>query len=170
MVGEIRDEETAVIAVQSALTGHLVFSTLHTNDSASTVTRLADMGIENYLISSTVIGVLAQRLVRELCKDCKEKHTISKEQMKQNGLSTTQIFTECGCPSCRDTGYSGRMGIFELMPISPSIQEAITSGATTRELKLLAIEEGMKTLREDAMDKVTAGITSLDEVNRVTGT
>lgn len=169
MVGEIRDAETAIIAVQSALTGHLVFSTLHTNDSASTVTRLADMGIENYLISSTIIGVLAQRLVRELCKDCKKGYTVSKEQMELLGLSTRDIFIEQGCPSCRDTGYSGRVGIFELMTISPAIQEAITGGANTRQLKLLSIEDGMKTLREDAIIKVAAGLTSLDEVNRVTG-
>ena len=169
MVGEIRDEVTAAIAVQSALTGHLVFSTLHTNDSASTVTRLCDMGVENYLISSTVIGVLAQRLVRQLCNHCKEKTIVTSEEMEFYELPSREVFTEKGCPKCRDTGYSGRMGIFELMSISPAIQEAITSGATTRELKLLSIEEGMKTLRNDAMLKVNQGLTSISEVNRVTG-
>jgi len=169
MVGEIRDGETAAIAVQSALTGHLVFSTLHTNDSASTVTRLADMGIENYLVSSTIIGILAQRLVRQLCTHCKKEVTLSDTDMNQYNLKSPDIFREHGCNICRDTGFTGRMGIFELMPISTAIQEAITSGATTRELKLISLKEGMLTLRDDALDKVGKGLTSLGEVNRVTG-
>jgi type II secretory ATPase GspE/PulE/Tfp pilus assembly ATPase PilB-like protein len=169
MVGEIRDEETAAISVQSALTGHLVFSTLHTNDSASTVTRLSDMGIENYLIASTVIGVLAQRLVRHLCPECKNPLTLSEQEKEETGLDNNIIYESKGCNHCRNTGYSGRLGIFELMTMSSSIQEAITAGATTREIKQISIKEGMETLRSDALKKVSSGVTSIAEVNRVTG-
>ena len=169
MVGEIRDLETAEISVQAALTGHLVFSTLHTNDSASTITRLADMGIEPYLISSTVIGILAQRLVRVLCPQCRVQLNLTEKERDELHLPSGVIFQEKGCPACRDTGYQGRIGIFELMPVDGEMSEAISGGRNSQELKNLAVARGMRTLRQDALIKVSRGVTSLHEVNRVTG-
>jgi general secretion pathway protein E len=147
MLGEIRDRETAVMAIQSALTGHMVFSTLHTNDAASAVTRLLDLGIEPYLVSSSLLAVLAQRLVRRICPDC------------SGGVS---------CPSCRGTGYRGREGIYELLVVTDPIRELIQARAHASTIRDAAVAEGMKLLREDGIRKVEAGITRPEEIERVT--
>ena len=173
LVGEIRDSETAEIAVQSALTGHLVFSTLHTNDSPSAITRLVDIGIEPFLISSSVNAVIAQRLVRVLCKDCREPKAYGREALGQIGmdlekLGESLIYTPGGCEKCIQTGYRGRVGIFEFMIMSDTLKRLILESHDTGAIKAQAIEEGMMTLQQDAGDKVLSGITSVDEAFRVT--
>jgi len=178
MVGEIRDLETAKIAVEAALTGHLVFSTLHTNDAASTVTRLAEMGIEPFLIASSVICVVAQRLVRVLCPSCKKPVTYRKRELQRlipdfpfdSGTGDDDpvtIYQAGRCISCNNTGYRGRRGVFEIMKISPRIRDMILTGRHAPEIKEVAIEEGMSTLRSDGLVKVKAGITSYEELLRV---
>ncbi|HOP62702.1 MAG TPA: type II secretion system ATPase GspE [Spirochaetota bacterium] len=172
MIGEIRDTETAEIAVQAALTGHRVFSTLHTNDAASGITRLVDMGVEPYLISSSVNAFLAQRLVRKICPHCKTAYKPSSQELSRAGITKSKIgnkslFKGKGCERCLNTGYSGRLGIFELMPISDKIRKLIMSGADASTIKEQAITEGMKTLLQDGIDKVLQGFTTLDEVLRV---
>lgn len=170
MVGEIRDLDTATIAVQAALTGHLVFSTLHTNDASSAVTRLINMGIESFLISASLAGVMAQRLVRMICEDCKESYEPSKAILKRWGLKEREgivFYRGRGCEACKGTGYRGRTGIFELMIIDDEIKEMIISSISTVALKKKAQEKGMRLLREDGLDKVLAGITSVEEVARV---
>jgi len=168
MVGEIRDEETAQIAVKAALTGHLVFSTLHTNDAPSTITRLADMGIERYLISSSVILVMSQRLVRRICPKCKIKDDTNPHQKEALGLQDVTIYRGKGCPECNDSGYKGRAAIFEIMPVRGKLIDMITHGAPTEELSKEAAKLGMSTLRESALSKVREGMTTLEEVTRVT--
>ena len=172
MIGEIRDKETAEIAVQAALTGHRVFSTLHTNDAPSGVTRLVDMGIEPYLISSSVNAFLAQRLVRKICPNCREAYKPSREEITKANISISQsnkikFYKGKGCDRCLNTGYAGRMGIFELMPVSDKIRKLIMSGADASEIKKQAIAEGMKTLIDDGIEKVLKGLTTLEEVLRV---
>ncbi|HOK91433.1 MAG TPA: type II secretion system ATPase GspE [Spirochaetota bacterium] len=172
MIGEIRDKETAEIAVQAALTGHRVFSTLHTNDAPSGVTRLVDMGIEPYLISSSVNAFLAQRLVRKICPNCREAYNPSREEITKANISISQsnkikFYKGKGCDRCLNTGYAGRMGIFELMPVSDKIRKLIMSGADASEIKKQAIAEGMKTLIDDGIEKVLKGLTTLEEVLRV---
>ncbi|MEJ2646950.1 MAG: type II secretion system ATPase GspE, partial [Sedimentisphaerales bacterium] len=173
MIGEIRDLETARIAIQSALTGHLVLSTLHTNDSASAVTRLIDMGIEPYLVCSSVIGIMAQRLVRTICPECKEQYTPAEEDLLifKNGKLKTELNTICkgsGCQNCIDTGYRGRTGIFELMILDDQIRELVMSNARSNLIKQAAVKENMNTLFEDGIKKVLAGKTTTEEVLRVT--
>ncbi len=173
LVGEIRDTETAEIAIQSALTGHLVFSTLHTNDSASAVTRLIDMGVEPFLVTSSVIGILAQRLVRTVCNDCKEAYTPDEESLKNIGITTEmaagkKIYRGRGCPSCLNTGYRGRSGVFELMFLDDIIKNLILKTSDANAIKHKAVEKGMITLRQDGAQKVLDGITSIEEVFRVT--
>ena len=174
MVGEIRDKETAEIAIRAALTGHLVFSTIHTNDSASTITRLLDMDIEPFLVSSSVEGIVAQRLIRKLCIHCKRPKSYQYEFLKQHGFPTEKLnkdivlYEAVGCDECRGTGYSGRSGIFEILPITDEIRPLIVSNASSSSIKNAAIQQGMKTLREDGWDKVIEGITSIDEILRVT--
>jgi general secretion pathway protein E len=173
LVGEIRDLETAEIAIQSALTGHLVFSTLHTNDSASAVTRIIDMGIEPFLVTSSVISILAQRLVRVICKDCKEAYTPDQESLQNIGLTPemfggNQIFRGRGCPSCLSTGYMGRTGIFELMNLDDTVKNMILKTSDANAIKRKALEQGMITLRQDGAKKVVDGITTIEEVFRVT--
>ncbi len=168
MVGEIRDHETAEIAVQASLTGHLVFSTLHTNDSAGTVTRLMDMGVEPFLIASSVIGVLAQRLVRVLCEECRIAIPVAPELRKAYGITGDAIYQAGGCDACRDTGYSGRKGIFELLIVDNRIQDLIAGQRPAGEIKTAAIDGGMATLRIDGIRKVESGMTTLEEVARVT--
>ncbi len=173
LVGEIRDLETAEIAIQSALTGHLVFSTLHTNDSASAVTRLIDMGIEPFLVTSSVLAILAQRLVRVICEDCKEHYIPDDESLRNIGIDPEVLAgkTVCrgrGCPSCLNTGYRGRTGIFELMILSDSIRSMILKTSDSNAIKNLAISEGMDTLRQDGAQKVLDGITTIEEVFRIT--
>ena len=174
MVGEIRYKETAEIAIRAALTGHLVFSTIHTNDSASTITRLLDMDIEPFLVSSSVEGIVAQRLIRKLCIHCKRPKSYQYEFLKQHGFPTEKLnkdivlYEAVGCDECRGTGYSGRSGIFEILPITDEIRPLIVSNASSSSIKNAAIKQGMKTLREDGWDKVIEGITSIDEILRVT--
>jgi general secretion pathway protein E len=172
MVGEIRDRDTAVMAIQSALTGHLVFSTLHTNDAASAVSRLLDLGIEPYLLASSLVGVLAQRLVRRICPRCGAEVDDAHAGLKRLGVETqsdpTRIRVGKGCDSCRSTGYSGRRGIFELLMVSDAVRRKVNAQATAGEIKTVAVECGMQTLRDDGVRKVLAGITTVDEVLRVT--
>jgi general secretion pathway protein E len=174
MIGEIRDLETAEIAVQSALTGHLVLSTVHTNDAASTVNRLLDMGVEDYLLTSTVIGILAQRLVRTLCSNCKEPHTALPEIVEQMGLarftreSEITLYRPVGCAQCAQTGYSGRISIMEMLPVTDPLRSLVMKHATSAELRNEAIREGMPTMYEDGLRKAVRGITTFEEVLRVT--
>lgn len=171
MVGEIRDIETAEIAIQAALTGHLVFSTLHTNDAPGAITRLIDMGMEPFLVSSSVIAVLAQRLVRKICPKCKEVYTPTKMELKDIGLESSEklsFYKGKGCPECMGTGYKGRVSIYEMMLPDDKIRDTIISKAATSEIKKRAIEAGMITLMQDGIEKVEAGITTIEEVLRVT--
>ena len=171
MVGEIRDKETAEIAIQASLTGHLVFSTLHTNDAVSALTRLLDMGIEPYLIASSVIGVLAQRLVRLICPKCKEKYTPSDEMLKDLGLSAgVELYRGRaeGCMHCRNTGFSGRISIFELLVMNSEIKDMVTAKKSANEIQKKALSLGVRTLYEDGIEKIKQGITTAEEVLRVT--
>jgi general secretion pathway protein E len=173
MIGEIRDLETAEIAIRSALTGHLVFSTLHTNDAPSAITRLVDMGVENYLLASCLIGVLAQRLVRIICSQCKEDYLEDIERLKAlgvetNGSSKITVYRGRGCETCGHTGYESRKGIFELMEPDDEIRRMIVANESSNIIASYARKQGMKTLREDGLEKVLAGVTTLDEVLRVT--
>jgi len=170
MVGEIRDSETAEIATQAALTGHLVFSTLHTNDASGAITRLADMGIEPFLISDAVIGVLAQRLVRVICPKCKEKLVPTDATLKDLKLKRSDdlaLYHGKGCAKCKDTGYVGRVGIYELLIIDDELRKLIIAKAPADQIKAKAVELGMKTLYEDGIAKALEGITSVEEVLRV---
>ncbi|MBA7494922.1 hypothetical protein ES702_05500 [subsurface metagenome] len=172
LVGEIRDKETAEIAVQAALTGHIVLSTLHTNDAPSSVIRLIDMGIEPFLISSSVIGIIAQRLVRRICPKCKKEIKITPDMKKildEYEISSNEItlYKGEGCPYCKDTGYKGRVAIFELIVITENIRDLINKNVTTGKLREAAVKEGMCQLREDGIKKVCEGITTIDEVLRV---
>ena len=174
MIGEIRDLETAQIAVQSALTGHLVLSTVHTNDAASTVNRLLDMGVEDYLLTSTVIGILAQRLVRTLCPGCKESYTALPEVVDELGLrkfstkSDVTLYHAKGCKECGQTGFIGRVSILEMLPMSDHLRTHVMRHATSTELRAEAIKEGMVTMYEDGMRKAMNGVTTFEEVLRVT--
>lgn len=169
MVGEIRDKETVDIAIQASLTGHLVFSTLHTNDASSALTRLIDMGVEPFLISSSVIGILAQRLVRVICPDCREKYTPASEVLKDLGVKESISFYKGkGCKACKNTGYAGRIGIFEFLRISEEIKKLIVNKASADEIKKRALQEGMRTLRDDGVGKIKRGITTVEEILRVT--
>lgn len=171
MVGEIRDLDTAEIAIQSALTGHLVFSTLHTNDAPGAITRLIDMGVEPFLAASSMIGVIAQRLVRIICKDCKESYVPTAKVLADIGLKgskDTKFHRGKGCNNCMKTGYRGRVGIFELMIPDDKIRSLTIAKASTNEIRKEALKAGMKTMRDDGVDKVKAGATTLEEVLRVT--
>lgn len=171
MVGEIRDKETAEIAIQAALTGHLVFSTLHTNDAAGAVTRLNDMAVEPFLICSSVSGVLAQRLVRKICPDCKEKYTPDKEASMAISLNEEEkidFYRGKGCPKCLDTGYRGRIGIFELMIVNEKIHNLIIAKSPRDEINRQAESLGMVSLRDDGVRKVKQGLTTIEEVLRLT--
>ena len=169
MVGEIRDKETASIAINAALTGHLVLSTLHTNDAPATLNRLVDMGVEAFLVASSVNVILAQRLVRRLCEKCKEPIELPEETLLELELSPEaarggRIHTGKGCYECNGTGYRGRQGIYEVMMISPSVRDLILNHRPTSEIKVQAVKEGMLTLRMDALEKLKLGITSVEEV------
>lgn len=169
MVGEIRDGETAEIAVRAAITGHLVFSTVHTNDTASTVARLADMGIEKFLLSSSLVGVVAQRLVKKLCRHCKFEYSTNVSDAELLNVPVgTKIYGKKGCSQCNYTGYSGRTAIHEILPITKRIRKCINNGDNADEIKDEAMEEGMITLREDAIRLVLNGTTSMDEMLRIT--
>lgn len=171
MVGEMRDLETAQMGIQAALTGHLVFSTLHTNDSASTIARLLDMGIEDYLVASTVRCILAQRLVRRICPDCKEPYQPNLSELAARGFPETNqrtFYHGQGCEACNFTGYRGRIAIFELLNVTPVIEEMITKRHNASEIKKMACANGMMTLRDFGFRKVLSGVTTIDEVLRVT--
>ena len=174
MVGEIRDQETAQNAVQAALTGHLVFSSLHTNDSATSITRLIDLDIQPFLISSTLIGAMAQRLVRRICDDCKRNRPLSIDEAAMLNLQAPAgkriiVKEGAGCIRCRNTGYFGRTGIFEILSVDNSIRDLIDRGEDFLKIKDMAIKRGMRTLRQSALRKLAEGITSFEEVIRVTG-
>jgi type IV pilus assembly protein PilB len=173
MVGEIRDLETAEIAVKAALTGHLVLSTLHTNDAPSSISRLINMGVEPFLVANSVHLLCAQRLIRLICPDCKKEISTPQEALLSLGFTHEQanelrIYRGAGCRNCNDTGYRGRSGLFEVMDVSPAIQELILSGATTPELRRKAQQEGMMTLRDSGLRKVAKGLTTIEEVLRET--
>ncbi len=170
MVGEIRDRETAEIAIQASLTGHLVLSTLHTNDAPSALTRLVDMGIESYLLSSSVLAVLAQRLVRSLCPACKKSYLPTKEECADLGMAEVKspIYEKVGCDSCFQSGYKGRIGVYELMEMTPSIKHQLLSSADGGKLKDVALQEGMQTLQQMGGELVLKGLTSSYELLRVT--
>jgi type IV pilus assembly protein PilB len=173
MIGEMRDKETATIGIQAALTGHLVLSTLHTNDSAGAVTRLIDMGCEPFLVAASLEGVLAQRLVRTICKDCKSPYEPNEAILSQLGISAhelgdKQFFTGAGCDSCGQSGYRGRRGLYELLNITDPIRELITGRAPTVVIKQKAVELGMNTLREDGLRNIYLGNTTIEEVLKYT--
>jgi type IV pilus assembly protein PilB len=173
MVGEIRDLETAEIAIKAAQTGHLVLSTLHTNDAPKTLSRLVDMGVKPYAIATSVSLIIAQRLGRRLCKNCKTRLDIPEDALLKEGFTREQIATDLqifgpvGCPQCTD-GYKGRVGIYEVMAVSEEIGRIIMAGGSALDIKEQAAAEGMWSLRQSALKKVADGLTSLDEVNRVT--
>ncbi len=170
MIGEIRDTETASIAVQASITGHLVVSTLHTNSAASSITRLEDMGIESYLIADSVIGVIAQRLVRRLCPLCKTPKQATEQEKEFMGVDTAKditIYEPCGCSKCENTGFKGRIGVYEIMRMSPALKKIISRREGADILKEKAIEEGMRTLRMSGSEYVLDGTTSFAEVVRI---
>ena len=175
MIGEIRDLETAEIAVQSALTGHLVLSTLHTNDAVSAFTRLVDMGVEPFLIATSVRAVQAQRLVRRLCPNCSRPATevLAAVRRLVEPLAAPGAVANwrsaVGCPHCQGTGYRGRLGIYELVDVTPEMQELVIASATAEKMRALANAQGGRTLREDGLLKAMAGLTTVEEVVRVTG-
>jgi len=174
MVGEIRDAETAEIAVQAALTGHLVLSTLHTNDAAGAISRLLEMGVQDYLLSSSLLGVLAQRLVRRLCPACRKEvafaglDVTAAELELQNSNGVQNVWEATGCEACNHTGYLGRVGIFELLPATSEICKVIVQRADAGTIRNLAVRQGMRLLRDDGWDKVRQGVTTLAELLRVT--
>ena len=175
MVGEARDFETAEIAIQAALTGHLVFTTLHTNDALSASSRLIDMGVEPFLISASLAGVLAQRLVRTICQDCKEEYVPTEIALRDLGIDSKEgasmkFFRGKGCPKCMGSGYKGRLGIFELLSLAGKevLRNLIVARAPLHELKKEAARQGMVTLRDDGIRKIREGLTTIEEVIRVT--
>jgi type IV pilus assembly protein PilB len=173
LVGEIRDLETAEIAVQASLTGHMVFSTLHTNDAPSTVTRLRDMGVPPFLITATLEAVLAQRLVRKICKECRELAMPSTDTLAQLDIDPDDVLEKKfyrgrGCAACNNTGFKGRTGLYELMIMNDRLREMINRGASTEQLRDLALQTGMRPLRISGMEKVYGGVTTIEEVIRET--
>ena len=173
MIGEIRDHETAAHAVQAAMTGHLVFSTLHTNDAVSSIDRLLDLGLQPFMIASTLLGCMAQRLVKQICPACKTSYQLESAELLRMGFPVKEsgavtLYRGEGCRECRGTGYKGRCGVFEIFPLTPQIKKMITGDEHGQEMRKLAIREGMTTIREDAWKKVKEGITSLEEAVRVT--
>ncbi|ALC15363.1 type II secretion system protein GspE [Desulfuromonas soudanensis] len=173
MVGEIRDRETAEIAVQSALTGHMVFSTLHTNDAAGALTRLVEMGIEPFLAASSIVGILAQRLVRKICPDCRESYTPTPELLEEMGLTSVvpegaTFYRGAGCPRCMDIGYRGRGGIYEILPVDEKIRDLLLQNRDSMTIRNAAVARGMKTLRDSGISMALRGETTIEEVVRVT--
>jgi len=170
MIGEIRDLETAQIAVQASLTGHLVFATLHTNDAVSAVTRLVDMGVEPFLLASSLIGVGAQRLVRRLCMECRKPYTPDIAQLKMLGFVPASgiLYSAQGCAACGNTGYRGRSGIYELLTVDDDLRRLVHDRVSEQALREHAVARGMRSLRDDGMRWVGQGLISLEEVLRVT--
>lgn len=170
MIGEIRDKETAEIAVKASITGHLVVSTLHTNDAPSSITRLIDMGVEPFMIGASVVGVIAQRLVRRLCPRCRERVLATDAQKQMLGMSTLdnlEIYTHKGCHLCNDSGYSGRIGVYEIMPVDNAIRTVINRDGNSEEIRQAALQSGMKTLRTNAIRLVLDGVTTVEELVRI---
>jgi type IV pilus assembly protein PilB len=170
MIGEIRDGETAEIAIRASITGHLVVSTIHTNSAASSVTRLLDMGIESYLLADSLIGVIAQRLIRKLCNKCKKKRKATMEEkvmLEINPEEDLDIYEPKGCPMCNNTGYIGRTGVYEIMVITSEIKHIISNQGSTAEVHDMALKEGMVSLRQSAAQYVLQGVTSISELNKV---
>jgi general secretion pathway protein E/type IV pilus assembly protein PilB len=173
LVGEIRDYETAEVAVNAALTGHLVFSTLHTNDAASATTRLLDMGVEPFLVSSSVEGILAQRLIRRICPDCKQAYDPDRNKLPADLIlePKARLYRGAGCRDCRNTGFRGRLGIFELLLLNDELRNLILKRSSASQISSVArAKYGLKLLREDGWDKVRSGVTTVEEVVRVTKT
>jgi type IV pilus assembly protein PilB len=175
MIGEIRDFETAEIGIKAALTGHLVLSTLHTNDAPSTISRMLNMGIEPFLVASAVNLITAQRLGRRVCKECKEVEEIPKQALIEAGVSPEEVddyicYRGTGCDVCNNTGYKGRVGIYQVMPMFEEIRELILAGANTAEIKRESMRLGVKTMRQSALIKLKEGVTSFEEVLRCTVT
>jgi len=174
MVGEMRDQETAMIAIEAALTGHLVFSTLHTNDAPGAIARLMDMGVEPFLIASSTVGVMAQRLLRRICDKCKQPYEPPVDAIRRLGMNVEEMesgkitfFRGQGCDVCKGTGYKGRLGCFELLPVSDKVRELILAHASSYAIREAAIEAGMRSLKDDAMEKILLGMTTLEESIRV---
>ena len=172
-MGEIRDEETANTAIQASLTGHLVFSTLHTNDAPSAITRLVDIGVQPFLVASSVMGIMAQRLVRKVCPKCRARYEPDENVLKGIGLrpeiaKKANFMKGKGCSNCNKSGYRGRMGIYELMTMTTEIREMTFKGESTEAIRRLARRQGMRTLFEDGMIKALKGLTTIDEVLRIT--
>ena len=169
MIGEIRDGETAQIAIRASITGHLVLSTIHTNDSASTVARLVDMGVESYLVASSLVGVIAQRLVRNICPRCKVTYRPSHSEMLLLKMKEpTPLHKGVGCPYCNFTGYKGRSGIHEILVITREIRDLINRGASADQLQQMALRQGTVSLRDSCIDLVLHGMTTVDELLKVT--
>ncbi len=169
MVGEIRDLETGGIAVKAALTGHLVLSTLHTNDAPATINRMIDMGLEPFLVATSTNLIMAQRLVRRICKNCKDIDKVPSDVLADIGVSDDAVcYAGAGCNECNGTGYKGRQGLYEVMPITNGLRDLILDRASTTEIREMAIEEGMLTLRMDGIRQVEAGVTTVEEVLRET--
>ena len=172
LIGEIRDRETAMIAVESALTGHLVLSSLHTNDAPSAISRLTEMEVETFLVASAVDVVVAQRLARLLCEKCREAHVPNPEELREAGIvdarhAEGQFFRAVGCTACSNTGYRGRFGLYEVMPMTEEIERLTVERASSNAIREVAIDQGMRTLREDGLEKAAAGLTSIEEIARV---
>jgi len=170
MIGEIRDEETAEIATRAAITGHLVLSTLHTNDAPSSIARLVDMGVKPYLVSTSIVGVMAQRLVRKICANCKEEYEASiyeKELLGQDVDEPLMLHKGKGCGYCNETGYSGRIGIYEIMEMTRKHREAINAGENSDMLRDISIANGMKTLESECKDFVLSGMTTIEELSTI---
>jgi type IV pilus assembly protein PilB len=173
LVGEMRDFETVDIAIKAALTGHLVFSTVHTNDAASTILRLVNMDVEPFLIADSVVVVVAQRLVRRLCQECRSRHNLTPEALMDVGFTeeeaaNVKAYKPVGCSACHNTGYKGRIGLFEVMEVTDDVRDLILSRAQSKEIKKKARENGMITLRRSGLDKIMEGVTSVEEVLRET--
>jgi len=172
MVGEIRDRETAQIAIEGALTGHMVLSTLHTNDAPSAITRLVEMGVEPFLVASAIDCVVAQRLARTLCSHCKQRTIIGADVLRDHGFSAQfdiEAYEPIGCVRCGGMGYKGRLGLFEVMVMSEQLRSLTLERASADQVAAVAVREGMRRLRDDGLDKVKSGLTSMAEVARVTG-
>src|SRR5687768_16010663 len=173
MVGEIRDRETALTAIESSLTGHLVLSTLHTNDAPTAITRLVEMGIEPFLVASALDCIVAQRLARTLCSHCKRRVILSGEVLRESGFparADVEGYEPVGCARCGNSGYKGRLGLYEVMEMSEEIRELTINRASADRITEVAVSQGMRRLREDGLEKVRLGRTSIAEVARVTGT
>jgi type II secretory ATPase GspE/PulE/Tfp pilus assembly ATPase PilB-like protein len=170
LVGEIRDAETVTVAIEAALTGHLVFSTIHTNDAAGAITRLLDMQIEPFLICSSLVGVLGQRLVRTVCEKCRESYTVDPEVIRKLGVKTeqTKFFRGKGCSACKRTGYTRRVGVFELLVIDEDIRRLMLAKASNKEIKAAALKKGMISMRMDGLRKAEQGVTTIEEVLKAT--